>query len=132
MTALFQAHSGLRFLVLLLGAVHVLLCGISLAGKRPFDKLGRVLGSIFAGLLHLQVLLGFGLVMMRAWYPQLAGHLVCMLGAAVLAQAMMSMNRRSSTPGWKKPLIGSAGALLLIIAGIYAIGRGPFTMTVGQ
>src|SRR5439155_23949534 len=78
MTALFQAHSGLRFLVLLAGAAHVLLCAVSLALKQPYGKPGRILGSAFAGLVHLQVLLGFALVTVRAWYPQLAGHLACM------------------------------------------------------
>jgi len=131
MTALFQAHSGLRFLVLLAGAAHVLLCAVSLALKQPYGKPGRILGSAFAGLVHLQVLLGFALVTVRAWYPQLAGHLACMLLAAIVAQTMMSLNRRSANPGWKKPLIGSAVALALIFAGIAAIVRGLFTMTPG-
>lgn len=130
MTALLHAHSGLRFLVLLLGVVSLVVYGVGLATNKPFGKLHRILGASFAGSLHLQVLLGLSMVAMGRWFPQLAGHLAMMLLAAGAAQAAMTMNRKRAVPGMKLPLIGVAVALLLIVGGVMAIGRGLFTMTV--
>ena len=130
MTALLHAHSGLRFLVLLLGVVCLVVFGIGLATNKPFGKLHRILGASFAGSLHLQVLLGITLIAMGRWYPALAGHLAMMLLAAGAAQAAMTLNRKRAQPGMKLPLIGVALALLCIFGGVMAIGRGLFTMTI--
>lgn len=130
MTALLHAHSGLRFLVLLLGVVSLVVLGIGLAGKQPFGKLHRVLGASFAGSLHLQVLLGVTLVAMGRWYPALIGHLVMMVLAAAAAQVAMTMNRKRPTPGLQLPLMGVVVALLCILGGVMAIGRGLFTVNI--
>lgn len=129
MNAIFHAHSGLRFIVLLLGVLNVLILCIGLARKKPFGRPHRALGAAFAGSLHLQVILGTVLVAMGRYYPALIGHFVMMVLAAVLAQVCMSLNRRKPTPGLVLPLVGVAGALLLIFGGVMAIGRGLFTMT---
>jgi hypothetical protein len=129
--ALFHAHSGLRFLVLLLGALNVLVLALGLARKKPFGRPHRALGAAFAGTLHLQVILGIVLVAMGRYYPQLIGHFVLMILAAVVAQVTMSLNRRKPEPGLTLPLAGVVGALLLITGGVMAISRGLFTMTAG-
>lgn len=130
MIALLHAHSGLRFLILLLGAVNLVVLGLGLARKQPFGKLHRILGASFAGSLHLQALIGVSLVAMGRWYPALIGHLVMMLLAAVAAQAAMTVNRKRPTPGLQLPLIGVVVALVCIFGGVMAIGRGLFTMTI--
>ena len=129
MTPLFHAHSGLRFLIFLLGVVNVVVLGAGLVTKKPFGKVHRILGASFAGSIHLQVLLGLALVAMGRWYPALIGHLAMMLLAAVVAQAAMTVNRRRATPSMQLPLIGVVVALLCIFGGVMAIGRGLFTMT---
>jgi hypothetical protein len=129
MTGLFHAHSGFRYLVLLVGLVSLVVFGLGLAKKAPFGKLHRALGAGFAGLLHLQLLLGVGLVAMGRYYPQLIGHFVMMTLAAVVAQVAMSLNRRKPEPGFVLPLAGVGGALLCIVLGILAIGRGVFQAT---
>lgn len=131
MNALLHAHSGLRYLVLLLALVNVVVLVKGLATKSTPGKLERILGSSFAGSLHLQVLLGLSMVAMGKFYPQLIGHLVMMLAAAVLAQATLTINKKRPQPGYQLPLIGVGGALVLILGGIMAIGRSPFAMTVG-
>ena len=130
MNALLHAHSGFRFIVLVLGFLNVLILGIGLVRKKPFGRPHRALGAAFAGSLHLQVILGITLVAMGRYYPQLIGHFVMMILAAVLAQVCMSVNRRRPQPGLVLPMIGVSGALLLITGGVMAIGRGLFTMTV--
>lgn len=130
MTALLHAHSGLRFLILLLGGVNLLVLGVGLARGQPFGKLHRILGASFAGSLHLQVLLGGTLVAMGRWFPALIGHLVMMVLAATSAQLAMTMNRKRATPGLQLPLAGVVVALLFIVGGVMAIGRNLFTMTI--
>ena len=130
MTALLHAHSGLRFLILLLGVVNIVVLGAGLAMKKPFGKVHRILGASFAGSLHLQVLLGITLVAMGDWFPALIGHLTMMILAAAAAQVAMTVNRKRATPGLQIPLAGVVVALLLIAGGVMAIGRQLFAMTV--
>jgi hypothetical protein len=129
MTGLFHAHSGLRFLVLLLAFANLVVLAMGLAQKKPFGKLHRALGAAFAGSLHLQVVLGIAMVAMGRYYPALIGHIVMMIVAAVAAQAAMSVNRRRAEPTLVIPLVGVVVALLCITGGVMAIGRGLFTMT---
>jgi hypothetical protein len=129
MSGLFHAHSGFRFLVLLLGVLNVAVLGIGLAQKKPFGPVHRILGSAFAGALHLQVLLGVALVAMGRYFPALIGHMVMMVLAAIIAQTAMSVNRRRPTPGLQLPLVGVVLALLCIVGGVMAIGRGLFTVS---
>jgi hypothetical protein len=94
------------------------------------DKKVRILGSSFAGLLDTQILLG--LVLLGAGWPfrpMLWGHLALMLLAAVLAHVLLVINRKRPQPGFLLPLIAVGGALLLIVGGILAIGRGVMTST---
>lgn len=130
MRMLFYAHSGLRYLVLLMALVAIVFFAYGLATKRPVDKLVRILGSSFAGLLDTQVLLGI-LLLGSGWpfYGALVGHIVMMVAAAVLAHVMMVVNRKRPNPGYLLPLIGVGGALLLILGGIMAISRSPFAST---
>lgn len=125
-----HAHSALRFLILAAAAGCLVVFGLGAAQNKPFTKLARILGSVFAGLTHLQVLLGLGLLASGLYYPKLIGHLTMMiLGAAVL-QVCLSKNRRQATPGYRLPLIGTVAAIVLMVGGIFAIGRHPFQATV--
>lgn len=130
LTALLHAHSGLRFLVLLLGLVNALVLTWGLLQKQSFSRVHRILNASFVGALHLQVVLGLAAVAMGRWFPALAGHVAMMIVAAVVAQVAISMNRRRSPPGLRLPLIGVGIALVCMVAGVMAIGRGLFTVSV--
>jgi hypothetical protein len=129
MNFLFQAHSGLRYLVLLVGLAALSYFLSGLATKRPIDKGVRILGSAFTGLLDLQVVLGIIMVAMGRYYPQLIGHIVMMLLAAVETHVLLVLNRKRPNPGYLLPLIAVAVALALIAGGVMAIGRGLLTRT---
>jgi len=129
MNILFQAHSGLRYLVLLVGVVALAYFVSGLATKRPVDKGVRILGAAFTGLLDLQILLGLFMVALGRYYPQLIGHIVMMVLAAGLTHALLVVNRKRPNPGYVLPLIAVAGSLALISGGIMAIGRGVLTHT---
>ncbi|HET9450811.1 MAG TPA: hypothetical protein VFO83_08020 [Aggregicoccus sp.] len=129
MNALFAAHSGLRYLVLLAGLVAIVYFALGLLQKRPYARAVRTVGSIYAGLLDLQILLGLVLVAMGRYYPQLIGHFVLMFLATAVLHATLSVNRKRPQPGYKLPLIGAAVALVLVVAGVLAIRPSLFFMT---
>ena len=125
MGVLFHAHSGLRYLVLLAGfatAAWLLYC---VARSRPFDRSGRVLTSLFTGILDLQVLLGLLLLMSVPFYPALAGHILMMIAAALVAHGAGMVNKRrpAEKRGIGVALIGVVVPLALIVGGIMSIGR---------
>ena len=129
LNGLFYAHSGIRYLVLLAGVLTLLYSAYLVIGTRPYDSLMRRIAAAFAGLLHLQILLGFFLLVSGRFAPSFMGHIFMMLFAGVVAQIPLSVLRRRP-PEARTPmphLISSAVALLLIWGGVAAIGRGLFT-----
>ena len=126
LTSLLHAHSGLRYLVLLAGLAALAYALYAVVLGRPYDRGIRRTAGAFAGLLHLQVLLGFVLLVSGRFYPALIGHIFMMLMAALAAQVPLSVLRRRA-PEERRPmphLIGTALALALIWGGIMSIGRG--------
>ncbi|MEX2583233.1 MAG: hypothetical protein WD766_08155 [Gemmatimonadota bacterium] len=128
MQMLFMAHSGLRYLVLLVGIAALIYFGYAVATKKGDERTGRVLGSAFAGLVDLQIVLGLLMVAFGLFYSALIGHLFMMIAAAVVAHVAMVFARTSPNPsrGNAVRLLGVAMALVLIIGGIMAIGRSVF------
>jgi len=126
LNTLFQAHSGLRYLVLLAAVAAVVVLAWGLASRQPFGKPARIAVAAFTGLLDLQIVLGLLMVGMGLFYPSLMGHMTMMLLAAVAAHGLGVLARKQSDPrrAHSMALIGVALALLLIVLGIGAIGRG--------
>ena len=98
---LFAAHSGLRFLVLLASLFVVLYALVGHFGKREYSAAMARLATVFAGLLHLQVLIGFVMLFTRPFYNAIIGHLFLMLMAAAVAQLTSSVVKRR--PRKRKP-----------------------------
>ena len=128
MKGMYYAHSGLRYLILVLGIIVVFYSLSAVVGKRPHDRRLAGMAAAFAGLIHLQILVGMGLVFAGRFYPAVWGHFMAMLLAAVLAQLPASVNRRrrESERTVMPHLIGAVLALLAIAGGIMAIGRAPW------
>jgi hypothetical protein len=126
---LFQAHSGLRYLVLLAGLVAlVLLLMLRFAGEgsdRAVSPGARIASASFAGLLDLQVLLGVVLVFLRPWNGALIGH-VAMMVLALIALHLFRVAARRAQAGSRQAtflLLSILLPLVLIVGGILAIGR---------
>lgn len=122
---LFQAHSGVRYLVLLLGAVALLWSLAGMLSGRRYDRGMRITASAFAGVLHLQILLGVAVIFTRGFYPALIGHISMMVFAAAVAQVTSSVQRRRDPEDrtYLPHFVATAVALVLVIGGIMAIQR---------
>ena len=120
-----NAHSGLRYLILLAGVLTVLYAAYGVASGRAYDKTMRILASSFAGTIHLQLLLGFGLLFSGLFQPSVTGHLFMMLLGAACAQIPVSVMRRrpEEQKSYMPHGIGALVALALIAGGILSIGR---------
>jgi hypothetical protein len=127
---LFYAHSGVRFLVLLAGVLTLGYALFGLATRRPYSPTMLTLSRIFAGSVHLQVLLGIVVLLMGRFYSALIGHIMMMVFAAVTATLVPAIMRRRDPAArtWLPHLIGTLVTLALIWFGIVAIGRSPLGM----
>ena len=130
---LFYAHSGVRYLVLLAGVLTLGYALFGAATRRPYDPLMLRLSRIFAGSVHLQILLGIMVLFSRPFYSALIGHVMMMAFAAVVATLVPAVMRRRepAARGWVPHMIGTAITLALIWFGILAIGRPPLGMSDG-
>ena len=123
MPMVFYTHSGVRYLVLVaaVAAVVYLLVGMLRGGQ--FDKLAKILTAAYVGLLDLQVGFGVVLYLLIPSYPQLLGHVVMALAAVSVAHVANIMNKRGDEPSLGIALAGVVISLILIVGGIWAIGR---------
>jgi hypothetical protein len=119
-----NAHSGLRYLILLAGVLTVLYATYGIVSGRAYDKTIRILATSFAGTIHLQILLGLSVLFSGAGFqPVLIGHFSMMLFAAATAQIPVSVMRRrpEEAKSYLPHGVGALVALALIAGGILAI-----------
>lgn len=128
---LFAAHSGLRFLILVGGLFVIVYAAVGLLGKREYAPAMARLAAVFAGLIHLQVFLGVAVLFTRPFQTMLVGHIFLMLGAGAVAQITHAVVKRRPPEAktYGPHLVGALVALLLMAAGIMAIGRGVLQST---
>lgn len=124
----YYAHSGIRYLVLLAGVATLLYALFGLVTRREHDRSMRILGSVFAGSLHLQILLGVALLFTGRFTPAVTGHIFMMVFAAAAAQIVPSVMRRREPEkrSYGPYLVSTVVALGFVVLGIMAIGRGVF------
>ncbi len=123
MNILFNAHSGIRYLVLLAAVAALAYLLYGLATRRDFDKLAGALTGAYVGLLDLQVLVGVVLYLLFPNRPALMGHAVMMLAAVTVGHVANIMNKRREQKSYGVAFGGVAVSLLLVVGGIMAIGR---------
>ena len=125
LNALFHAHSGLRYLVLLSAVAAVVVLAWGLATRQPFAKRQRIAVAAFTGVLDLQIVLGLLMVALGLFYPSLMGHMTMMLLAAAAAHGSSVLARKQADArrAHSMALIGVVLALAFIVLGIHSIGR---------
>jgi len=122
---LLDAHSGSRYLVLLLGVVVIAYAAYGMATGRPYENRMRVIATSFTISLDLTLVFGLAHLLTSTFYPALAGHIVMMVLAVTVAHVVSVVVRkrpleeRTYTPHLVSALI----VLGLVAFGIMAIGR---------
>jgi hypothetical protein len=122
---LLSAHSGFRYLVLLLGVLVIAYAAYGMATKQPYDRRMRILSAAFTGVLDLTVLLGLAHLFTSQFYPQLGGHIVMMVLAVVVAHVVSAVVRRRPLEErtYAPHLVSTLIVLGIVSFGIVAIGR---------
>jgi len=123
-----HAHSGFRYLVILVGIACLLYALYGLLLRKDYTPRMMKLATVFAVMIHIQILSGFTVLLSGRFSPALTGHIFLTLMAAASAQVVSSVMRRKAPEErtYLPHVIGSAVALALIASGIIAIGRGVF------
>lgn len=143
---LFQAHSGLRFLVFIAIVIAILSAFSGWFGNKPFTKGNRVLNLLTMIFTHLQALLGIFLYFVspyvqfgnmgatmkdstfRYWTVE---HIVMMLIAVVLITIGNTKSKKGKTAiAQHKPVaIYFTLGLLVVLVAIFMSGRALFVIT---
>lgn len=128
MNFLFSAHSGTRYLVLLVGIITAVYALIGMAANRRFDRGALTLMRVFAGIIDLQILLGIATIFTRAWFPALIGHIVMMVAAAAVAHLGAARLKKMPEADRRYGLLLASAVipLTLMVGGILAIQRSVF------
>ena len=120
-----MAHSGWRYLVLLGG---IAMTAYALYGQLkgiPYDKRMRVMGSAYAGLMHLQILLGVAMLFAGTFSSRAGIHIITMIFAAACAQIPVSVMRRrpEAERSFGPYAVFGAISLALVVLGIVSLGK---------
>ena len=127
-TGLFAAHSGVRYLVLLLLIAVIIKSLMGFLGKKPFEKVDNILSLLLLIFTHIQFLLGLVLYfvsdivkfndqtmsdkMTRYWTVE---HTTGMLIAVVLITIARSTSKRMSDPVAKHKRLFIFNTIALIV-----------------
>lgn len=129
MTILFMAHSGLRYLILLVAAIAVVKFALGWLQGGEFKGMDRGLASAFSGLMDLQVTLGLIFLLWDGFtgrgFPLFRiEHAVVMVIAAVVAHLPMRWKNAESKRRFRNTLFAIIGAILLVIVGLMMLPGG--------
>jgi hypothetical protein len=120
----YHTHSGIRYLVLLLGVLALGYALYGVAGRRAYDQTMRKLAGFFSVAMQINVLVGLALLFTGSgFYPQLGMHVLAMIAAAVVAQIVPSVMRRrpEAERAYMPHAVNVAVALALVVYGVLAI-----------
>ena len=129
MNILFMAHSGLRYLILLVAAIAVVKFAIGWLQGSEFKGMDRGLTSAFSGLMDLQVTLGLIFLLwdgitVRGFPLFRIEHAVVMIIAAVVAHLPMRWKNTESKRRFRNTLFAVIGSILLVIVGLTMLPGG--------
>jgi hypothetical protein len=131
MNILFMAHSGLRWLVLLVAAVAIVKFAIGWLRGGEFKGMDRGLTAGFSGLMDLQVTLGIvfllwnGLAEGGTGFPMYRiEHGVAMILAAVVAHLPARWKNADARTRFRNNLFAILGSIVLVILGLLVLPGG--------
>lgn len=123
---LFYAHSGLRWLAVLMTFVAFIWLTVGLSQNRPFDKRTHLVVVIWSSLVGLQWLLGLLLWLLLGGFDiaHRWEHLVTMTLALAVAHAYVPLKKRPDRVRYQGVLLSIGAALVLIFVGVARLPQG--------
>ena len=127
MAILLEIHSGLCWIIVVVGLIAVIKFLIGMVRKEAFGKMDRGLSSGFSGLIDLQVTLGLLYFLITGFGgmgfpPYRIEHMVTMLIAAVAAHAPAMFKKADNK--YAVALGAVVGTLVLIFIGVARLPGG--------
>lgn len=128
MAILLTLHSILRWVILLLALAAIIKFALGLIQKQSYDKTAHGLASAFGGLMDAQLLLGIvffvwsglavegGFGLRHRWE-----HLAVMLVAVIVAHLPAMWKKRDDQTRYRNGLVAILVAILLVVAGVFAL-----------
>jgi uncharacterized membrane protein YecN with MAPEG domain len=129
MLLVLQAHSIVRWLIVIIGVLTVIKFAIGWFGNRSFDNTDRGLSSGYSGLMDLQALLGLTYFLWSgfagAGFPRFRWeHMGVMLVAVAVAHLPSMRKKATGRAKYVNGLIAVLGSLLLIGLGVSLLPGG--------
>jgi hypothetical protein len=123
---LFEAHSGLRWLVVLASIIAIIWLGRAAITGQAYDRLTHRVVVIWSGLFGLQWILGLILFVVLGGFDirQRWEHLITMTLALALAHAYVPLKRRADPVRVRGALASVIGVLVLVYLGVVVLGPG--------
>lgn len=126
---LFQAHSGIRYLVLLAGVIAVGYAIYGMATRQAWNNFANQIAAVFAGVTRINLLIGiilwiwklvqFGWALLGISFGIL--HPLLMIAALGVMEALNARRNRQTVDSdkWRLLLMGTGIPLILIALGVY-------------
>lgn len=129
MNILFMAHSGLRWLILLVAAIAILKYLVGWLSHAPFKGMDRGLMAGFSGLMDLQATLGIIVLLWTgfagAGFPRYRlEHGLIMIVAAVVAHLSARWKNADDPTRFRNNLFLIVASLLLVVVGLLVLPGG--------
>ena len=129
MNILLMAHSGIRWLILLVAAVAIVKFALGWLKGGEFKGMDRGLASAFSGLMDLQALLGIVFLLWNGFtgsgFPLFRiEHGTIMILAAVVGHLPSRWKNAASKTRFRNSLFAIVGSVLLVIVGIALLPGG--------
>jgi hypothetical protein len=121
---LFHAHSGLRWLVMLMTVVAFVYLLVGAIQSKPFDKLTHRVVVIWSSLFGLQWLLGLVLFIVMGSTTERLEHMVTMTIALAVAHAYVPLKKRPDATRYYGILASILVVLVLIYMGVQRLPQG--------
>ncbi len=127
---LFNLHSGVRWIIVLVGVIALVRFAVGMFGKQAYDSIGRVSLSILNVVVTIQFLLGLVLITWKgtlvgtaSYWGYALGHAIIMVIAIGTIGATGGRVKRATTDEqkWRTGTIGLVAASALIFVGVLAV-----------
>jgi hypothetical protein len=128
-TTLFDLHSYLRWLVVLIAVAAIVRLALGLFRKDAYDRSSRVLTLLFSIAIDVQVLVGIVYLIWNGskydyWPRERFEHMAVMLGALVLAHLPSRWKNGPSSLRYRNDLLVVVAVLALVFVGVVLLPGG--------